>query len=194
MKLSIGLRGWRFEEREVFDEDGQLRPLGEIPEDARYRLVRLQALLGEPCSACWIEHGEEGTEQCNPADVVYGEPLAEVLLCPDHEADFHYWFREAGGDAHAGSAELPEAFHDWFDAGNRAPAGYDGVEHVDEEPEELPDPLADGQADAGTDSPPPAGTGGADTADPAGAADGQTDALDETEQAAVGLDLDDLDV
>ena len=34
-KISIGLRGWRFEEDEVFDAEGNVRPFGEMDEDTR---------------------------------------------------------------------------------------------------------------------------------------------------------------
>jgi hypothetical protein len=139
-KVSVGLRGWRFEESEIFDEDGEFKPLEEIPEEPRERLVRLQKLVEEPCDACYIEHGEENLHRATPAEVVYGEPLGELLLCHDHEPDFLYWFREAGGSDHRGSAAFADRFHEWYAAGNRAPEGYGGLEHVDADPEGLPDP------------------------------------------------------
>jgi hypothetical protein len=138
-KVSIGLRGWRFDEDDVFTEEGSLRPLGEMSEDARERVSRLTALVGEPCDACWLLHGDEDLAACTAATVVYGEPLAEVLLCDEHEAEFVYWFQEAGGADLRGEPELPDAFHEWFAAGNRAPEGFGGVEHVLTEPEDLPD-------------------------------------------------------
>lgn len=142
-KVSIGLRGWRFDEDEVFDEDGEIRPIDEIPEDARNRLIRLSSIMGEPCSACWLIHGEENLEQCNVGTIVYGEPLAEVLLCDEHETDFIYWFREEGGEQYAGSSDLQDAFHEWFLEGNRAPESYPGLRHVDEEPDALPDAVGE---------------------------------------------------
>ena len=138
-KVSIGMRGWRFDEDEVFDEDGNIRPLAEMDEDTVYRLVRLSAIMGEPCDACWLVHGQEDIEQCNSATIVYGEPMAEVVVCNSHEADFLYWFREDGGSEYAGSGDLPDEFHEWFAAGNRAPEGYGGLEHVDRAPDELPE-------------------------------------------------------
>jgi hypothetical protein len=145
-KVSIGLRGWRFEEADVFTPEGEVRPLDEMPPDARERVLRLSALVGSPCDACWLIHGDEEIEQCRAADVVYGEPMAEVILCAPHEPDFLYWFREAGGSAYRGSEDLEDAFHGWFANGGRAPDGYEGVEHVDTAPEDLPDPPDPGES------------------------------------------------
>ena len=139
-KVSIGLRGWRFDEDEVFTEDGEYRPMDEIPEDPRTRLLRLQALVGSPCDACWLIHGDENLRECNVAAVVYGEPLAEVVVCSDHEADFLYWFSEAGGSEYKGEDALQDEFHEWFLDGGRAPEGYGGVEHVETDPENVPQP------------------------------------------------------
>jgi hypothetical protein len=172
-KISVALRGWRFEESEVFDADGEMRDLGEMPEDTRNRLVRLSALMGEPCTACWLEHGESDIERANQGEIVYGEPLAEVLLCAEHEPDFLYWFREAGGEAHAGGAALQEEFQNWYAAGNRAPEGYAGLEHVEREPDRLPDASEDQRLEA---------------------VEQQAADLAEEEREALGLDLDDLDV
>ena len=173
-KISIGLRGWRFEEDEVFDAEGNVLPFGEIPEETRNRLIRLSALMGEPCNACWLVHGEENIDRCNRGTIVYGEPLAEVLLCDDHEADFLYWFREAGGDAFAGSARLPDEFHEWFVDGGRAPKGYAGLDHVDEEPDALPDAPEASESIPGVDE--------------------QVAEMDEREREALDVDLGDLDV
>jgi hypothetical protein len=139
-KVSVGLRGWRFEESEIFSDDGEFRPLEEIPEDDRRRLVRLPILMDRPCDACYLVHGEEGKRRCREAAVVYGEPLGEIVLCDRHEADFVYWYREAGGREYRGTDEFADAFHEWFDGGGRAPEGYGGVEHVDTDPDGLPDP------------------------------------------------------
>jgi hypothetical protein len=139
-KVSIGLRGWRFEEREVFTEDGDFRPLTEIPEDARHRLVRLALIVERPCDACYLVHGDAEKERCRQATIVYGEPLDEVLLCDHHEADFLYWFREAGGRELTGDDEFTDEFHEWFAAGGRAPEGYAGLEYVETDPDSLPDP------------------------------------------------------
>jgi len=139
-KVSIGLRGWRFEESEVFTDEGELKPFEEIPEEPRERLIRLTALVEEPCDACYLTYGEAEVARCAEAEIVYGEPLGEVLLCGDHEADFLYWFREAGGDAHRGETRLADRFHEWFADGGRAPDGYGGMDHVDDAPEGLPDP------------------------------------------------------
>jgi hypothetical protein len=139
-KVSIGLRGWRFEESEVFTDDGEFKPLDDIPEEPRERLLRLSRLVMEPCDACYLVHGEADKRRCNEATIVYGEPLEEVLLCDRHESDFLYWYREAGGSAHRGDPEMKDAFHEWFADGGRAPEGYGGMEHVDTDPGSLPDP------------------------------------------------------
>jgi hypothetical protein len=139
-KVNIGLRGWRFDEDEVFDDDGELRPLKFMDPDTRERLVRLASSMGEPCDACYLIHGDEDIQQCKVARVIYGEPLGEVLLCADHEADFLYWFRAVGGREYAGDTELQDAFHEWFADGGRAPEGYEGIEHVNTDPEDLPEP------------------------------------------------------
>lgn len=138
-KVSIGLRGWRFDEEEVFDRHGNLRPMEEMAPDTQQRLTRLVAIQGGPCDACWLIHGDENVEQCNVAEVVYGEPLAEITLCADHEADFYYWF-ETEGEAFAGTDEFQDRFHEWFAAGNRAPEAYGGVEHVETDPDDVPEP------------------------------------------------------
>jgi hypothetical protein len=176
-KISIGLRGWRFDEDEIFDEDDRIRPLSEMDEDTRNRLVRLSSILGEPCSACWLIHGEQNIEQANAGTIVYGEPLAEVLLCDEHEPDFLYWFREEGGSEYAGSADLQEAFHEWFADGGRAPEGYAGLQYVDEAPDELPDIPDD-----------------PDERDGIPEVEQQVSELDDAEEDALDLDLDDLDV
>jgi hypothetical protein len=139
-KVSVGLRGWRFDESAVFTPDGEFRPLSEMSEDDRERLLRLGVLVGEPCDACYLIHGESDLDRCGQAAVVYGEPGDEVVLCADHEADFVYWFREAGGSEYRGDPALRDAFHEWFADGGRAPDGYGGVEHVDTAADELPEP------------------------------------------------------
>ncbi len=172
-KVSVGVRGWRFDEDAIFDETGELRPIDEMPADERNRLVRLTAILGEPCDACWLTHGTDSIEHANQVEIVYGEPLAEVLLCADHEPDFLYWFRELGGSEFAGTATLQEQFHAWFDDGGRAPVGYAGLDHVDEAPDRLPE------------SP------DRDTLDDV---ESQVSGLDDAERDALDLDLGDLDV
>jgi hypothetical protein len=139
-KVSIGLRGWRFDEEAIFDEDGRYKPLEEVPDEQAQRLRRLYYLVEEPCDVCYLDHGEQNVERCNRATIVYGEPLAEVLLCEPHEADFLYWFREAGGSELRGSEEFADAFHEWYADGGGAPEGYGGLEHVDADPDGLPDP------------------------------------------------------
>ena len=138
-KVSVGLRGWRFDEDEIFTRDEELKPLDEIPEEPRERLLRLVALVEEPCDVCYLDHGEDAVHRCNQAEMVYGEPNGEVLLCPKHEPDLIYWFREEGGSEHAGELEFGDRFHEWVAAGNEAPEGYGSVEHVEEDPDELPD-------------------------------------------------------
>ena len=138
-KVSIGLRGWRFEEDEIFSDDEELKPLDEIPEDPRERLLRLVSLVEEPCDVCYLDYGESEVHRCNEAEIVYGEPDGEVLLCPEHEPDLLYWFREEGGSDHKGSVEFADRFHEWIAAGNEAPKGYGSVEHVEQDPDGLPD-------------------------------------------------------
>ncbi|WP_435195079.1 hypothetical protein [Natronomonas sp. EA1] len=143
-KVSVAMRGWRFDEDDIFDEHGELRPLEEIPKDARERLVRLTVITGAPCDACWLIHGDENIEQCNVAGAVYGEALHEVVLCPEHERDFLYWFREAGGREYVEEPEaFADAFHEWFLDDNRAPEGYEGLEHVETDPDSVPQPEPD---------------------------------------------------
>ncbi|QCJ46661.1 hypothetical protein [Haloprofundus sp. MHR1] len=139
-KVSVGLRGWRFEESEIFTEEGEFKPLDEIPEDPRQRLLRLSLLVEKPCQACYLVHGEENVERCRQATIVYGEPLNEVVLCDEHEADLLYWFREAGGREFVGDELFRDEFQEWFADGGRAPDGYGGMEHVDTDPDDLPSP------------------------------------------------------
>ena len=178
-KVSIGMRGWRFDEEEVFDDDGAIRPLSEMEDDTVYRLIRLSAMLGEPCDACWLIHGEENIEQANGAEIVYGEPLAEVVLCDDHEADFLYWFREDGGSEYTGSGDLPDAFHEWFLDGNRAPDGYGGLEHVQEAPDDMP---------TAPETPDPA------EQEEIPEVERQLEAMETEEQEALDIDTDALDI
>jgi len=175
-KVSIGLRGWRFDEGDVFDEDGEIRDLDQMPADTRHRVVRLSSLMGEPCNACWLIHGEENVEECNPGTIVYGEPLAEVLLCNEHESDFLYWFRELGGEAFAGSADLQDEFHEWFLDGGRAPEGYGGLDHVQRHSGDLSE---DGH---------PTESDGIDEVER------QLDEMADAEREALDVNLDDLDV
>ena len=139
-KVSIGLRGWRFEEDEVFTDDEEFKPLDEVPEDARKRLIRLTYLVTKPCDACYLHYGEDEKRRANEAEIVYGEPNEEVLLCGDHEADFLYWYREAGGREFRGDEAFRDAFHEWYADGGRAPEGYGGLEHVETDPDDLPSP------------------------------------------------------
>ena len=139
-KVSIGLRGWRFDEEEVFTESGEYRPMDDMSADTQHRLGRLTALVGSPCDACWLIHGDEDLQACNVVEVVYGEPLAEIVVCSDHETDFLYWYFEEGGEQYRGEEELQDAFHEWFADGGRAPDGYAEMEHVDTDPDDLPEP------------------------------------------------------
>ena len=139
-KVSIGLRGWRFDEAAVFTDSGEFRPLDELDGDTRQRLVRLTYLQGKPCDACYLVHGEANKRRCNEAEIVYGEPMEEVLLCSAHESDFLYWFRDADGADAAGTETFRDEFHEWFVAGGRAPDGHAGIDHVDTDPAGLPDP------------------------------------------------------
>ncbi len=137
-KVSIGLRGWRFDEGDIFTEDGELRSLDEMPLDVRNRVVRLSKLVDKPCDACWLIYGDDDVAACNVAEVVYGEPMAEVLVCGEHEVDLLYWYRIIDGHRFRGEERFQDAFHEWFAAGNRAPAGYAGIEHVETAPASLP--------------------------------------------------------
>ncbi|MFB6221162.1 MAG: hypothetical protein ABEH90_06950 [Halolamina sp.] len=137
-KVSVGLRGWRFDEETLFTGDGNWRPLDDLPADTRDRILRLGLLVDQPCDACYLIYGEAEKSRCTPAAIVYGEPGDEVLLCDDHEADFLYWFREQDGSDLAGEERFRDEFHEWFAAGNRAPEGYGPVEHVEQAPDELP--------------------------------------------------------
>jgi len=139
-KVSVGLRGWRFDEDAVFDEDGEFLPLDEMDEDVRDRLVRLAELVASPCDACWLVHGDENIPECNVAEAVYGELSAEVILCPEHEPDLVYWYREEGGKQYRGTEAFQDAFFEWFDDGGRAPEDFEGIEHVDTDPLEVPTP------------------------------------------------------
>ncbi|WP_255196256.1 hypothetical protein [Halorarius litoreus] len=173
-KVSIALRGWRFDEDEVFDADGELRPLDELSEDTRERLIRLTVVAGSPCDACWLIHGDANIEQCNVARVVYGEPLHEVVLCADHEPDFLYWFRDAGGSELANRpSEFEDAFYEWFGDDNRAPEDYGGMEHVDTDPDSVPRPQPD------MDMP---------------SLEEELERLDDEELDALGVDLSELDI
>lgn len=138
-KVSVGLRGWRFDEEEIFTDDGDWVPIDDLPDDTRNRLLRLANLVEKPCDACYLIHGEAEKGRCNPAAIVYGEPSDEVLLCDSHEADFLYWFREAGGADLAGEEEFRDSFHEWFASGERAPEGYGPDDHVETDPESLPE-------------------------------------------------------
>lgn len=139
-KVSIAFRGWRFDEGEVFDENGDFRALDEMSRDTSRRLVRLSVLKDLPCDACWLVHGDENIRRCREPTVVYGEPMSEVLLCDEHERDFYYWYQEAGGSEYAGSEAFEDAFHEWFADGNRAPDEYESPEHVETEPDRVPEP------------------------------------------------------
>ena len=139
-KISIGLRGWRFDESTVFTDTGEFRPLESMPDDDRERLLRLNVLIDEPCDVCQLTIGAEDIGRCRPAAIVYGEPGAEVLVCDPHEPTFIHWYREAGGADLAGTAAFQAAFHRWVAAGNRAPAEYRGLEYVEEDPAAVPMP------------------------------------------------------
>lgn len=139
-KVSIGLRGWRFAEADIFNDDGMFKQLEEIPKDERKRLLRLVSLVEQPCDACRLIHGEDEIHRATQAAIVYGEPNDEVVLCEKHESDFRYWYQEAGGNEYRGTAEFDDAFEEWFADGGRAPDSFESVDHVDTDPETLPDP------------------------------------------------------
>ena len=139
-KVNVGLRGWRFAEADIFTDEGLFKQLEEIPKDDRQRLLRLVSLVEKPCDACRLIHGEDEIHRARQAAVVYGEPNDEVVLCADHEADFLYWYQNDGGSEYRGSAAFDDAFEEWFDNGGRAPDGFEAVEHVETDPEGLPDP------------------------------------------------------
>jgi hypothetical protein len=138
-KVSIGLRGWRFDEDAVLTDDGELRPPAKMEPEVRERVLRLHRLVEAPCDACWLIHGDEEINRCRVARAVYGEPFEEVVLCDEHEPDFLYWFREVGGRDLAGTEAFEDGFHEWFLDGGRAPEGYAGLEHVETAPEDVPE-------------------------------------------------------
>jgi len=172
-KVNIGLRGWRFDE-DVLNDEGSVRPLATMDPADRQRLLVLADRVVDPCDACWLEYGQEKVESCNVAEVIYGEPGGEVILCSVHEPDFIYWFREAGGSEYAGDVELQEAFHEWYLEGNRAPEGYEGVEHVDEDPTALPD--------------------APDRSDAVPGLEAEIENMDDADLEAIDVNLDNLDI
>ena len=139
-KVSIGLYGWRFDESELFTDDDEWRPLESMSEDTRTRLLRLQTVIGKPCDACYLIHGEAEKRRCREAAVVYGEPMDEVVLCRDHERDFLFWFRERGGRPLARQETFGDALHEWLDDCGRAPGGDERIEHGGGSPRGLPGP------------------------------------------------------
>jgi len=141
-KVSVGLRGWRFDEDAVFDEEGNFLDLAEMDEEVRERLIRLAELVGSPCDACWLIHGDENLQECNVVEAVYGELQSEVVVCAEHERDLVYWYQEEGGSEYRGTPEFQDAFYEWFQDGNRAPEEFEGIEHVDTDPLEVPTPDA----------------------------------------------------
>jgi len=173
-KVNIGLRGWRFDEDEVFDDEGRIRPLGTMDEDTRARVLRLTERLTDPCDACWLAYGDDRIEECEPAEVIYGEPRGEVILCRDHETDFVYWFREVADEGVIGTVQVQDAFHEWFFDGGRAPEGYAGVEHVDSDPEGIPEAPDPTEELPGLEE--------------------ELERVDDEELDALNVDLDDLDL
>jgi len=172
-KVNIGLRGWRFDE-DVLNSEGGIRPLKTMEPDVRQRLLVLADRVVDPCDACWLEYGQEKVDSCNVAEVIYGEPGGEVVVCSAHEPDFLYWFREDGGSEYAGEVTLQDAFHQWFVDGNRAPEGYGGLEHVDEDPTALPDAPDRGTAVPGLKE--------------------EIENMDEDDRDAIDVNLDNLDI
>jgi hypothetical protein len=172
-KVSIGLRGWRFD-ADVLDSNGRVRPLKTMEPDTRQRILVLADRVVDPCDACWLSMGREHPEECNVAEVIYGEPLGEVVLCSAHEPDFLYWFREEGGEQYAGDTAMQEAFHEWFVDGGRAPADYEGLEHVDEDPTALPEAPSRAEAIPGLEE--------------------ELEQMDEADLESIDMNLDDLDV
>lgn len=123
-KVCIGLRGWKFDPDNIFDAEGDMKPIDEIPEDDRLRVVRLREIIGNACHVCMLRNPEEGWDAWRKADAVYGEPTHEVLVCDEHEKEFLYWFWDEGGEEYKGENELQTRFHDWVEEGGEAPAGY----------------------------------------------------------------------
>lgn len=173
-KVNIGLRGWRFDEDEVFGDDGRIRPLGTMDEDTKARVLRLAERVTDPCDACWFVHGNDDVAKCRQAAVIYGEPRGEVVLCNEHERDFVYWFRRVASDDLIGTPDLRDEFHEWFLDGGRAPAEYEGLEHVDRNPEEAPEAPDPNEAMPGLEE--------------------ELAELDDEDLDALDVDLDDLDV
>jgi hypothetical protein len=67
-----------------------------------------------------------------------------VVVCADHEPDFLYWFREAGGrDLVDRPSDFEDAFYEWFADGEHAPEDYGGMEYVNTDPDAVPRPQPD---------------------------------------------------
>ena len=173
-KVNIGLRGWRFEEDEVFGDDGRVRPIGTMDDETKTKVLRLAERIGDPCDACWLKWGREDVSRCRPGEAIYGEPGGEVLVCRTHEPDFIYWFREEGGSDLAGDVAFGEAFHDWFVDGGRAPDDYEGIEHVDEDPDAIPQAPDPNEALPGLEE--------------------EIQAIDDEDLSDLDIDVDDLDL
>ena len=112
-KVCIGLRGWRFNPDDVFDSEGRIKKPEDIPEGQRERIARLSDIVGNACHVCMLLHPDAGWDEWVKADVVYGEPRHEVLMCDEHEDVFETWFFDEGGKALKGSEELQYEFHEW---------------------------------------------------------------------------------
>lgn len=123
-KVSIGLRGWTFDPDDVFDDDGELKDLEEMPDEDKLRISRLTEIIGNACHVCMLRNPEEGWDVWEKATVVYGEVTSEVLTCDEHESEFLYWYFEEGGKAYKGDDKLPDKFHKWVREGGEAPPDY----------------------------------------------------------------------
>ncbi len=85
-KVSIGLHGWRFDESELFGDDDEWRSLEAMSPDTRKRLLRLQTVIGKPCDACYLIHGEaELLDDIRPE--FEGEGVKKVGSRDDGDAD-----------------------------------------------------------------------------------------------------------
>jgi len=69
---------------------------------------------------------------------------------------------------------MQDAFHEWFAEGGRAPEGYEGIEHVNTDPDALPE-----EPDPTEELP---------------TLEEELEAMDDEDLDALGVDLDDLDL
>ncbi len=114
--------------------DGRVRPLR--PGAGNSPAVRVLAeRVSTPVTPAGLFTATK-TSNSATSRIVYGEPMGEVLVCSDHEADFLYWFREEGGEPTAAKRRSAE-FHEWFQGGNRVHRMEHSDVHVQRTPAEV---------------------------------------------------------